>query len=107
MESATLGPLTVSRLGLGCNSIGSRLDLAATRRLVDAALDAGITLFDTADIYGNRSGSLITGNLGGSERQLGEVLRGRRERVVLATKFGGDMGEGRAGGRPEYVRAAA
>lgn len=101
-----LGPLTVSRLGLGCNSIGSRLDLAATRRLVDAALDAGIRLFDTADIYGNRSGSLITGNLGGSERQLGEVLRGRRDRVVLATKFGGDMGDGRAGGRPEYVRKA-
>jgi aryl-alcohol dehydrogenase-like predicted oxidoreductase len=107
MESATLGPLTVSRLGLGCNSIGSRLDLTATRRLVDAALDVGITLFDTADIYGNRSGSLITGNLGGSERQLGEVLRGRRDRVVLATKFGGDMGDGRTGGRPEYVRAAA
>ncbi|HET6849364.1 MAG TPA: aldo/keto reductase [Gaiellales bacterium] len=103
----TLGPLTVSRLGLGCNNFGSRLDLAGTRRVVDAALDVGITLLDTADIYGNRSGSLVTGNLGGSERLLGEVLRGRRERVVLATKFGGDMGGGREGGSPAYVRTAA
>lgn len=107
MDSAQLGPLTVSRLGLGCNIFGSRLDLAATRRVVDAAIDAGITLLDTADIYGNRSGSLITGNLGGSERLLAEVLHGRRDRVVLATKFGGDMGDGRGGGHPAYVRRAA
>jgi aryl-alcohol dehydrogenase-like predicted oxidoreductase len=106
MHTGTLGPLTVSRLGLGCNSFGSRLDLTATRRVVDAALGAGITLLDTADIYGNRSGSLVTGNLGESERQLGEVLRGRRERVVLASKFGGDMGGGCEGGNPAYVRTA-
>jgi aryl-alcohol dehydrogenase-like predicted oxidoreductase len=106
VETATLGPLTVSRIGLGCNTIGSRLDLAGARRVVDAALDAGITLFDTADIYGNRSGNRIYGNLGGSERFLGELLRGRRNRVVLATKFGGDMGDGKAGGHPDYVPRA-
>jgi len=62
-----------------------RVDLEGTRAVVDAALDAGVTLLDTADIYGGR---------GGSESFLGEVLEGRRDRVVLATKFGGDMGDG-------------
>jgi aryl-alcohol dehydrogenase-like predicted oxidoreductase len=71
--------LRVSRVGLGCNNFGGRLDLAATRGVVDAALDAGVTFFDTAEVYGNE---------GGSERFLGEILEGRRERVVLATKFG-------------------
>jgi aryl-alcohol dehydrogenase-like predicted oxidoreductase len=92
--------LLVSRVGLGCNNFGGRIDLERTREVVDAALDAGITCFDTADIYGNR---------GGSERFLGELLQGRRERVVLATKFGNDMGglngEG-PGGSPAYVRRA-
>jgi aryl-alcohol dehydrogenase-like predicted oxidoreductase len=95
--------LTVSVTGLGCNNFGRRLDLARTRAVVDAALDAGITLFDTADAYG----------LGGSEELLGEVLAGRRDQVVLATKFGGrgaDMGYGPAagarGGRA-YIRRAA
>ena len=69
MEHTDLGPLSVSRVGLGCNNFGGRLDLAATRRVVDAALDAGVSFFDTADIYGNR---------GGSERLLGELLQGRR-----------------------------
>ncbi|HVI34788.1 MAG TPA: aldo/keto reductase [Gaiellales bacterium] len=97
MEHTDLGPLRVSRVGLGCNNFGGRLDLAATRRVVDAALDAGIDLFDTADIYGNG---------GGSERLLGELLQGRRDRVVLATKFGGEMGDGAVGGAPGYVRQA-
>jgi aryl-alcohol dehydrogenase-like predicted oxidoreductase len=92
--------LLVSRVGLGCNNFGGRIDLERTREVVDAALDAGITCFDTADIYGNR---------GGSERFLGELLQGRRERVVLATKFGNDMG-GLNGedpdGSPAYVRRA-
>jgi aryl-alcohol dehydrogenase-like predicted oxidoreductase len=75
--------LDVSVVGLGCNNFGGRTDLARTRAVVDAALDAGVTFFDTADVYGNR---------GGSERFLGEILEGRRDRVVLATKFGWDMG---------------
>ncbi|HVO13871.1 MAG TPA: aldo/keto reductase, partial [Alphaproteobacteria bacterium] len=67
METRRLGnagPL-VSLVGLGCNNFGGRIDLAATRRVVDKALDLGITLFDTADVYGNR---------GGSETCLGEIL---------------------------------
>jgi aryl-alcohol dehydrogenase-like predicted oxidoreductase len=88
----------VSVVGLGCNNFGMRVDLQATRAVVDAALDAGVTLFDTADIYGNK---------GGSESFLGEVLEGRRERVVLATKFGGDMNDGtKARGSRDYIRRA-
>src|SRR5438034_4022219 len=88
----------VSVVGLGCNNFGGRVDLEGTRAVVDAALDAGVTLFDTADVYGNG---------GGSEELLGEVLEGRRGRVVLATKFGGDMGDGTTarGSRP-YIRRA-
>ncbi|AWZ06636.1 MULTISPECIES: aldo/keto reductase [unclassified Streptomyces] len=95
--------LQVSAIGLGCNNFGGRLDARATRAVVDAALDAGITLLDTADIYGGG---------GGSETHLGEVLKGRRDQVVLATKFGYDgvdMGYGPAagsrGGRA-YIRRA-
>jgi aryl-alcohol dehydrogenase-like predicted oxidoreductase len=88
--------LVVSRLGLGCNNFGGRLDLERTREVVDCAIDAGVTFFDTPDIYGNK---------GGSERFLGEVLTGRRDRVVLATKFGNDMGEGR-NGSAEYAGRA-
>ena len=85
-------------VGLGCNNFGMRVDLGRTRAVVDAALDVGITLFDTADIYGNK---------GGSESFLGEVLEGRRDRVVLATKFGGDMGDGtQARGSRDYIRKA-
>jgi aryl-alcohol dehydrogenase-like predicted oxidoreductase len=91
--------LQVSVVGLGCNNFGGRLDLDGTREVVDAALEAGITLFDTADVYGK----------GGSEDLLGQVLAGRRDQVVLATKFGGDMGYGAAagarGGRA-YIRRA-
>ncbi|HEY2788863.1 MAG TPA: aldo/keto reductase [Gaiellales bacterium] len=107
MEHVPIGPLEVSRVGLGCNNFGGRLDLARTRAVVDAAVDAGITFLDTADIYGNRSGAAVHGRLGASEAMLGEVLRGRRDRVVLATKFGGDMGDGAAArGAPAYVRRA-
>jgi aryl-alcohol dehydrogenase-like predicted oxidoreductase len=107
VQYAHLGPLRVSRVGLGCNNVGGRLDLARTRLVVDAALDAGITFLDTADIYGGRSGPSRYGNTGGSERFLGAVLRGRRDEVVLATKFGHDMGDGStARGAPAYVRAA-
>ena len=82
----------VSVTGLGCNNFGGRLDLDGTRAVVDAAIDAGITLFDTAESYGGG---------GGSERLLGEILGRRRDQVVLATKFGGrgpDMGYGPAAG---------
>jgi aryl-alcohol dehydrogenase-like predicted oxidoreductase len=93
----TEGP-EVSVVGLGCNNFGGRVDLAGTRAVVDAALEAGVTLFDTADVYGNQ---------GGSERFLGEVLEGRRNRVLLATKFGGDMGDGtEARGSRDYIRNA-
>lgn len=85
-------------VGLGCNNFGMRVDLEGTRAVVDAALEAGVTLFDTADIYGNQ---------GGSEAFLGEVLEGRRDRVLLATKFGGNMGDGtKARGSRDYIRKA-
>src|SRR5919205_3805707 len=90
--------LVVSVVGLGCNNFGRKLDLDGTRAVVDAAIDAGVTLFDTADVYGNG---------GGSEELLGRVLEGRRDRVVLATKFGGDMGDGtQARGSRTYIRKA-
>jgi aryl-alcohol dehydrogenase-like predicted oxidoreductase len=81
--------LTASRVGLGCNNFGSRIDLDATRAVVDTALEVGVTFLDTAEVYGNG---------GGSERFLGELLEGRRDEVVLATKFGWgrDVGDGSA-----------
>ncbi|KAB1948054.1 aldo/keto reductase [Micromonospora sp. ALFpr18c] len=75
--------LVVSVVGIGCNNFGRKLDLDGTRAVVDAALDAGINLFDTADIYGEPQG--------GSEELLGQALKGRRDDVVVATKFGMDM----------------
>jgi len=105
MRYQTLGNsgLLVSVVGLGCNNFGGRLDEASTRAVVDAAIESGVTLFDTADMYGER---------GGSESYLGEALAGRRDQVVLATKFGhqaADMGYGPAagakGGRG-YIRRA-
>ena len=70
--------LVVSVAGLGTNNLGMKLDLEGSREVMHAALDAGVTLFDTADSYG------------ASEQRIGEILRGRRDDVVLATKFGGD-----------------
>ena len=98
MRTRALGDsgIEVSAIGLGCNNFGRRVDLEGTRAVVDAALEEGITLFDTADIYGGA---------GRSEEFLGEVLAGRRDQVVLATKFGMDMGDGRTDrGSREYVR---
>jgi len=95
--------LVVSVVGLGCNNFGRQLDLDGTRAVVDAAIDAGITLFDTADIYGSRRGA--------SEELLGTVLKGRRSEIVLATKFGMDMDglngadHGARGSRAYIVRA--
>jgi aryl-alcohol dehydrogenase-like predicted oxidoreductase len=98
VRTRRLGPLEVGVVGLGCNNFGGRVDEAGTRAVVDAALDAGVAFFDTADIYGGR---------GGSEALIGDALRGRRDRVVLATKFGKPMGDGveRRGARA-YVRSA-
>jgi len=90
--------LTVSVIGLGGNNFGGRIGLEETRSVVDAALDCGVTLVDTADIYGSK---------GGSEELLGQVLAGRREHVVLATKFGMDIGDGTvARGSRSYIRRA-
>jgi aryl-alcohol dehydrogenase-like predicted oxidoreductase len=101
MQQRPFGTTTikVSAVGLGCNNFGTRLDREATRNVVHAALDASITLFDTADIYGNR---------GDSERLLGEALGARRKDIVLGTKFGLPMdGSGRRqGGSRRYVRQA-
>jgi len=97
MESIPLGAsdLEVSRVGLGCNNFGRRLDRERTRQVVEAALDAGVTFFDTAESYGD----------GDSERFLGAALGGRRADVVVATKFGWAPGD-LPGGSPERVRLA-
>jgi aryl-alcohol dehydrogenase-like predicted oxidoreductase len=95
MEQRRIGSLEVSVVGLGCNNLGRRIDEARGREVVDEALDAGITLLDTADIYGD----------GRSEEYLGRILEGRRDRVVVATKFGSGLGGGKpGGGRPGYAR---
>jgi len=77
------GP-SVSAVGLGCNNFGRRLDAAGTERVVHAAVDLGITLFDTADVYGR----------GASEKYLGQALGARRDKVLIATKFGSAMESG-------------
>jgi len=93
-----LSKLEVSVVGLGCNNFGI-LDLETSRKVVDRALTQGITLFDTADIYGNR---------GGSEAQLGEILGARRKNIVLATKFGMAMDDATDTARASrgYIMAA-
>jgi aryl-alcohol dehydrogenase-like predicted oxidoreductase len=101
METRNLGRsgLRVSVVGLGCNNFGGRLQLERTRDVVHAALDLGITLFDTADMYGNR---------GGSETLLGELLGERRKDIVLATKFGMAMDDAGhlKGGSRRYIMSA-
>jgi len=92
--------LKVSLAGLGCNNFGMRCDAEQTRAVVHRALDEGVTLFDTADIYGNR---------GGSEEMLGKALGTRRHDIIVASKFGMAMGEGPylRGASRRYVVAAA
>jgi aryl-alcohol dehydrogenase-like predicted oxidoreductase len=98
MEYRNLGRsgLQVSVVGLGCNNFGRRCDLDATKQVVDRAIDQGITLFDTANVYG-------PGGL--SEEYLGQALGARRQNVIVATKFGGPMGEGpmRSGGSRRHI----
>ncbi|HYA09143.1 MAG TPA: aldo/keto reductase [Gaiellaceae bacterium] len=100
MRTRTLGDggPEVSVVGLGTNNFGARCDLDRTRAVLEAALEDGITLVDTADIY----------TQGTSEEYIGKVLQGRRDRVVLATKFGKPMHDGPKipRGSPEYVRWA-
>jgi aryl-alcohol dehydrogenase-like predicted oxidoreductase len=88
--------LVVSVVGLGCNNFGWRLDEERSVAVVHAALDAGVTLFDTAESYGD----------GASERSLGRALAGRREEVVIATKFGWERGTDPPGGSAANVRRA-
>jgi aryl-alcohol dehydrogenase-like predicted oxidoreductase len=101
MEIRNLGSsgLRVSAIGLGCNNFGGRIDLEATRRVIHKALDLGITLFDTADVYGER---------GGSETVMGQVLGDDRKRIVLASKFGMPMSDDGTmiGGSRRYVLRA-
>ncbi len=96
METRTIGSLKVSVVGVGCNNFGSRLDRAQTADVVGAALDAGITLFDTADIYGGAK----------SEEYLGAALGARRDDIVLATKFGAPYEGHEGGAAPAYIRTA-
>lgn len=97
MDTRQIGCLDVSVIGVGCNNFGGRIDEARTKEVVDAAIDVGINLFDTADVYGGA---------GASEVLLGKVLGSRRDHVLIATKFSAPMGEGRQGAAPAYVRAA-
>jgi aryl-alcohol dehydrogenase-like predicted oxidoreductase len=96
METRRIGSLNVSVIGLGCNNFGRRLDADRTAAVVRTALDAGITFFDTADIYGETK----------SEEFLGRALGKRRGDVVVATKFGMPVDEHRRGAKPEYIRRA-
>ena len=96
MQTRQIGSLDVSVVGLGCNNFGRRVDEDGTRQVVDAALDAGVTFFDTADIYGATK----------SEEFLGRILQGRRDRVVLATKFGMEVAPDKVGASPTYVHQA-
>jgi aryl-alcohol dehydrogenase-like predicted oxidoreductase len=99
METRRIGSLDVSVVGLGCNNFGMRIDEAQTEAVVDACLEAGINLFDTADVYGGR---------GKSEEFLGKALGSRRDEVVVATKFGAAMSDDgtMGGGSPGYIRKA-
>lgn len=96
METRALGQLSVSVVGLGCNNFGMRIDADRTQLVVDAAIDAGINYFDTAESYGK----------GQSEEYLGRALRGRRDQVLIATKWGHTMSltEGERGGEPAQIR---
>jgi aryl-alcohol dehydrogenase-like predicted oxidoreductase len=98
MESRPIGSLAASVIGLGCNNFGKRItDESRAHQIVHAALEAGITFFDTADIYGGTV----------SEEFLGRALGARRDEVLIATKFGMPVDDERKGARPDYVRRAA
>lgn len=100
METRKLGTsgIEASVIGLGCNNFGA-LPVEASRRVIDKALELGITLLDTADVYGSR---------GGSETQLGEILGARRKNIVLATKFAMPMDDSgsKTGASAAYIKEA-
>ena len=96
MQTHNVGSLEVSVVGLGCNNFGWRIDAKASAKVVEAAIASGIDFFDTADRYGN----------GSSEEFLGRALEGRRDQVIIATKFGMEMGKDQRGASPQYVRQA-
>ena len=96
MKTRKIGSLDVTVVGLGCNNFGWRINAADTALVVDAALDAGVNFLDTADVYGK----------GQSEEYLGAALKGRWNKVVLATKFGNKMDDQHQGAKPEYVKSA-
>lgn len=95
MRTTPVGSLEATAVGLGCNNFGRRIGADRAREVVDAALDAGIRFFDTADVYGD----------GASEELLGAALGSRRDEVVVATKFGMEMGD-RSGASPRWIREA-
>jgi aryl-alcohol dehydrogenase-like predicted oxidoreductase len=95
-ETRKIGSLDVSVAGLGCNNFGMRIEEDASRAVVDAALDAGVTHFDTADVYGG----------GKSEEFLGRALGTRRDDAVITTKFGGSVPDGVRRGSAEWVAQA-
>jgi aryl-alcohol dehydrogenase-like predicted oxidoreductase len=97
VKKRRIGSLEVSVVGLGCNNFGWRLDDDASLEVLAAAVERGITFFDTADKYGGTR----------SEELVGRALRGRRSEVVIATKFGGAIDERRKGAHPDYVARAA
>jgi len=97
MDTRKIGSLDATVIGIGCNNFGMRIDEAAAKRVVDAALDAGINTFDTADIYGGTK----------SEEFLGRALGSKRDQALIATKFGGPIDEERKGGASAaYVKRA-
>jgi len=96
MQTRKFGSLEASVVGLGCNNFGWRIDAEASAKVIDAAIESGVTFFDTADRYGK----------GQSEDFLGRALGKRRDQIILATKFGMEMEKGQQGASPKYVREA-
>lgn len=97
MKTRSIGSLDVTVVGLGCNNFGWRIDAEASAKVVDAAIEAGINFFDTADVYGE----------GKSEEFLGQALGSRRKNIFIATKFGSKMSETERGASAAYVKQAA
>jgi aryl-alcohol dehydrogenase-like predicted oxidoreductase len=96
MQTRKVGSLQVSVVGLGCNNFGWRIDAEASAKVIDTAIESGVTFFDTADRYGK----------GQSEDFLGRALGKRRDQIILATKFGMEMEKGQQGASPKYVLQA-